>query len=207
MDTKSNLRELLTLIKATRPDYIRALGTGHSREEIESSISIHPIPDALIAIYSYVSPKSQTLMREKPLEDSEDDSFIPGYYLIPLNQIDSDIKTTIKVRNENIHVYDNRRGWRSDMIPFLEDGGGGYIYVRSLPEDQSVWVVPKVEDAYKINTNLDLFILMTIECYKQGAYYLDDELFEDMSAWDIDWEIAGKILSEIDPEIGEYEMP
>jgi hypothetical protein len=108
-------------------------------------------------------------MREKPLEDSEKDSFIPGYYLIPLNQIDSDIKTTIKVRTENIHVYDNRRGWRSDMIPFLEDGGGGYIHVRSLPEDQSVWVVPKVEDAYKINTNLDLFILMTIECYSLPA--------------------------------------
>jgi hypothetical protein len=203
MDTKSNLRELLTLIKVDRPDYIRALGTGHSREEIESSISIHPIPDALIAIYSCVSPKSQTVMREKPLEDSEKDSFIPGYYLMPLNEIASSIEIEIQMRDK---YYDIQK-WKPDMIPFLEDGGGGYIHVRSLPEDQSVWVIPKSEKSYKINTNLDLFILMTIECYKQGAYYLDDELFEDMSAWDIDWEIAGKILSEIDPEIGEYEMP
>jgi SMI1 / KNR4 family (SUKH-1) len=202
MDTQASFRELLGLIGSTRPEYIEALGKGHSREEIEDSIDIHPIPKALIAIYSCV----------RGLADDDYNSYdlIPFYDLIPLDRINGTIDMYREIRSESIDKmgeegYHKLMYWEPDMIPFLHDGCGYTVHVRTLPEDRSVWVKPKADNLRKINTNLERFILTAIECYRQGAYY--QELDDDVWMWDTDIGLAHEIVRKIDPEIEDYFPP
>jgi SMI1 / KNR4 family (SUKH-1) len=202
MDTRSNFLALLDLIKATRPEYIEALGEGSSRQEIESSIQIHPIPEALISIYSCIAGET--------IYNAIFSDFIPAYEIIPLQRINDHIHTQQKVRSQIINqvgetAYHECMSWKPDMIPFLQDGCGYIICVRTLPNDESVWVLPKVSEPYKINTNLDRFILTAIECYRQEAYY--QELDGDIWIWDTDEVLAKEIVRSIDPEIDNYSTP
>jgi SMI1 / KNR4 family (SUKH-1) len=195
MNIQSKFEELLSLIRLTRPKYVEGLGGGCSRQEIESAISIHPVPEALIDIYSCVIG-----------DYSEVDCFsgmIPAYDLLPLYSIDSYIDGYQEIRMLGSDEWERSDGWEMDMIPFLYDGAGASICVRTLPNDNSVWVIPKVECSYKINTSLDKFILTAIECYKQNAYYLD--LDDDM--WNTDESLCVKIVGIIDPEIENYFSP
>jgi hypothetical protein len=202
MDTQSLFRELLGLIGSTRPEYVAALGGGYSRQEIESSMEISPIPESLISIYLCVSC-------DRSKADCFDD-FIPAYYLMELDRINSYINMFQEIRADLISEMGEKEGreimrWEPDMIPFLDDGAGSTIHVRTLPGDESVWVRPKVGNLEKLNTNLDRFILTTIECYRQGAYY--QELDDDVYIWDTDWELAEEIVQKIDPEIEDYSPP
>lgn len=202
MDTRSNFLELLSLINATRPEYVESLREGSSRQEIESAIKIHPIPEALIAIYSCVAGETSD-------NDSSSD-LIPAYDIIPLHDINTHIDIMQEVRAKMVNkigdlVYSEYINWEPDMIPFLHDGSGYRIFVRTLPNDESVWVIPKELEPYKINTNLDRFILTAIECYKQGAYY--QEPYEDVLLWATDETLAQEIVKNIDPEIEDYSSP
>ncbi len=202
MDTKSNFIELLNLIEITRPNYIEGLGKGYSRQEIESYIKIHPIPKAIITIYSCVGGDASNIYSSSNL--------IPAYDLIPLNRINQYINIHEEIRYELFHEiseskYSEVMTWEPDMIPLLSDGSGYKIFVRTLPNDKSVWVIPKALEPYKINTNLDLFILTAIECYKQGAYY--QEPYEDVVLWATNETLAQEIVKNIDPEIENYSSP
>jgi SMI1 / KNR4 family (SUKH-1) len=192
MNNQDNFRELLELIKSTRPEYVEGLGKGYSRAEIESAIKIHPIPEALIDIY---------LCIDGGYWHDDGFTFIPAYGVLPISAIQPWIETS-----QDIYAgYDrlDDKHWQPDMIPFLHDGAGYSICVRTLPNDNSVWVIPKFSDSYKLNTSLDKFIFTAIECYRQGAYYLDP----DDDIWDTDWELSREIASKIDPEIEKYEAP
>jgi hypothetical protein len=202
MNTQSNFLSLLALIEETRSEQVKKLSKGCSTEEIESSIKINPVPDALISIYSCTSG------------DIDGSNYfldlIPGYKLMSLSSINYYININEESRAKSIEQmgelgYQNFRDWELDMIPFLSDGAGSRIYVRTLPNDESVWVIPKADVSYKINTCLDLFILTAIECYQQGAYY--QELDEDVWIWDTDWDLAEAIVRTIDPEIENYSPP
>jgi hypothetical protein len=201
MDTRSNFLSLLNLIETERAGYMEGLGEGQSRQEIESLIEIHPIPAELIAIYSCVSGYAD-------MECSPD--LIPAYSLISLDCINIHIDIFREVSSsliENIGelAYGDLLYWEPDMIPFFADGGGYRICVRTLPNDNSIWAIPKVGDSYKLNTNLDRFILTAIECYRQGAYY--QELDEDVLSWDTDEALAREIVKVIDPDIEDYSPP
>jgi cell wall assembly regulator SMI1 len=135
---------------------------------------------------------------------------IPAYALIPLGQINACIDIFKEIRSELIDEigeleYSESMSWEPDMIPFLEDGSGYNICVRTLPNDESVWVIPKDLESYKINTSIDRFILTAIECYRQGAYY--QELDDDVWVWDTDEVLARKIVKKIDPDIEDYFPP
>jgi hypothetical protein len=90
--------------------------------------------------------------------------------------------------------------WEPDMVPFLEDGSGNFICVRTLPEDRSVWVIYHDDESKILNTNLDLFILTRIEFYRQGVYFKNiyGELEQDCN-------LSQEILRKLDPETeGDY---
>jgi hypothetical protein len=98
------------------------------------------------------------------------------------------------------------------MIPFFEDHAAGHIFVRSLPNDNSVWAATKYSPVYKINTSIDKFLSSAIEFYKQGAYYLDRDEYEDGSyedelQWNTDYDLAREIVKTIDPDIENYCLP
>lgn len=198
MNTYSLFTELLELVKITRPEYICGLGQGYSRLEIESAIEIHPIPESLVTVYSCVGG-----------DYSEIDGFsglIPAYDLIQLNAINRLISmfqsSRFRIINQPGEDVSNM-SWEPDMIPFLHDGAGYYVCVRTLVDDHSIWVLPKALNRHKINTSLDHFILTAIECYRQGAYYLD----EDDEIWDTDEVLYREIVRSIDPEIENYFPP
>jgi hypothetical protein len=196
MDTQLKFRELLDLIKNSRDDAEELrqenLDIGLSREAIESAIKIKPVPDSLISIYLCF--------------DSNHSSFsqlIPFYNLIELHNINSVVKIFQNIRLN--HVGNSDHIMPPDMIPFLQDGAGYYICVRTLVDDQSVWVVPKDSNPRKINTNIDHFILTAIECYRQEAYYPDDD--DGIIIWDSDQALCKQIVRSIDPEIEDYFPP
>jgi hypothetical protein len=203
MDTQANFLELIDLIKANRPEYIEESGEAFSRQDIEFAIKTHPIPEALITIYSCINSEGNYISCSSDL--------IPTYNLIPLHQINYDIDTFQEIRSELVDrigeaACHELMDWRADMIPFLQDCGGSVICVRTLPNDESVWAFPKALEPHKLNTNLDRFILTAIKCYQQGAYY-KEPYYEDVCMWDIDGALAQEIVKVIDPEIENYSAP
>jgi hypothetical protein len=206
MDAQALIRELRDIFISKYPECKEKLGQGYSLAQIESAITkIRPIPQALIDIYSCVGGKNSDL------EDCHD--FPVGWYhLVPLEQIDShvDLYEELRLWEWNEHFKDMSEAefnkvakWKPDMIPFLEDGCGSDVVIRTLPYDGSIWARPKVEYSEKINTNLDRFLLAAIEFHRQGVYIDED----DGEAIDIDWDLATEIVSKIDPEIENYSHP
>jgi hypothetical protein len=220
MYTRSLFPELLELIRSVHPEYLNLLGTGHSKQEIKASIkNIDPIPESLILIYSSIDGiandnYNQYMARGLITEDnllpdykSVPFNFIPDYDLIPLNRINEDIYLfqeifqSCQVRYGQFMPWD----WKPDMIPFLYSEPLGYrICIRTLPEDESVWLItpPLADDGYIINTSIDQFILTAIECYRQGAYYQYNE-----GMWKINSKLYKEIVRKIDPEIQYCEPP
>ena len=202
MSSQPLFRELLKLIESTRTEYVKQLGEGYSRIEIESSIQMETIPENLFDIYSCVSG-----------DRSDIDFFsglIPGYDLFQLKEINKQIQIFQEISAKHLtkitgSTSDEFDYWQPDMIPFLYDGSGSNICVRSLPNDESVWVIPKVTSCYRLNTNLNRFILTAIECYRQEAYYVDPD--DEDEIWDTDWDLAREIVKQIDPEIENYSPP
>jgi hypothetical protein len=195
MNTQINFLELLDLIKTIQLKYAKELGESYSRKEIESAIKIHPIPESLVTIYSCVDSNYTNCS-----------SLIPYYDLIPLSHINTLIDIFHEISPELVSRIGEKacheiKDWRTDMIPFLEDGGGSLICVRTLPNDKSVWAFPKACEPRKLNTNLDCFILTAIECYRQGAFY------KDVLIWNVDDTLAQEIVKVIDPEIETYFAP
>jgi hypothetical protein len=205
MDTQALIKELRDIFVSKYPECEEKIGKGSSREQIESAITkIRPIPQSLIDIHSCVGGENSDL-------EYCHDFLIGWYHLVPLDGIDSRIDLYEELRQWEWNEYFKELSetdfnevttWKPDMIPFLEDGCGWYVVLRTLPNDESIWVMPKAEDSRKVSTNIDRFILTAIECHRQGAY-----IEEDDEALDIDWDLAKEIVSKIDPEIEDYDHP
>jgi hypothetical protein len=206
MDTQSLIRELRDIFISKYPECKKKLGQGYSLAQIESAITkIRPIPKALIDIYSCVGGENSDLVYCH-------DFPIAWYHLVPLDEIDStiDLYEELRLREWNEHFKDLSEAefnkvakWKPDMISFLDDGCGYDVVIRTLPDDESIWVRPKTEESRKVNTNLDRFLLAAIEFHRQGVY-LDED---DGEAIDIDWDLATEIVSKIDTEIENYSHP
>jgi hypothetical protein len=203
MNTKKIFQELLELVNNTRLEYVYELQEEYSQKDIESAIMINPIPEEIISIYSCVGGEYSAKNCFSGL--------IPAYDLIQLESINRVINMFQDIRSERINRYGNNDedicgtplSWKPDMVPFLCDGAGYYIFFRTLLNDRSIWLYPKVGSIRKINTSIDRFILTAIECYRQGAYYLD----EDDEMWDTDAVLYREIVKSIDPEIENCSPP
>jgi hypothetical protein len=206
MDTQALIRELRDIFVSKYPECKDKIGKGSSLAEIESAITkIRPIPKALIDIYSCVGGENSNLVYCH-------DFLVAWYHLVPLDEIDSNIDLDEELRQWEWAEYfkdlsesdfNKVTRWKTDMIPFLKDGCGSDVVIRTLPEDESIWARPKAEDSRKINTNLDRFLLAAIEFYRQDVYVDED----DDEAIEIDWDLAKEIVSKIDPEIEDYDHP
>jgi hypothetical protein len=207
MDTQALIKELRDIYISKYPQCEDKIGQGSSLAQIESAITkIRPIPKALIDIYSCVGGENSDLGYCY-------DFLVPGYYLVPLNEIDSGIDRYKEHRlwewakyfkDLNEAEFHKVTKWKSYLVSFLEDGGGGSVVLRTLPNDKSIWKIPKVSDSKKLSTNIDRFLLITIECYRQGVYEEDEDGDE---AIEIDWDLAKEIASKIDPEVEDYSHP
>jgi len=168
---KQDFRNLLEIIEQQRPGYIAAMGEGVSDEIIRDCIKIHPIPEELMAIYSCVRGSSSSVMYVGDSDYPID--LLPGSNLINIYELDKVINF-FKTINRNPESW----GWQLDMIPFLEHCEVDYYCVRTLPDDQSVVFCPKGDRWITISQNIEDFILLITECYKQNAYFLDDIFLE-----------------------------
>ncbi len=207
MDTQALIRELRDIYISKYPECEDKIGNGSSLVQIESAITkIRPIPQSLINIYSCVGGENSDLSYCY-------DFLVPGYYLVSLSEIDSciDLQKELRLGEWNRYFNDlsevefNKVAtWKPDMIRFLEDGGGDSVALRTLPNDKSIWKMPKVSDSKQVNTNIDRFLLIAIECHRQGVYEEDEDGDE---AIEIDWDLAKEIAGKIDPEIKDYSHP
>jgi hypothetical protein len=178
MNTLNLFNELLSLISATGDMDIGAFGRGFSRKDIETMIKIHPIPESLITIYSRVRGVSQR----------DDGFFILGWKLLAIDEINEEIDMLTQYSPDDYQL---------DMIPFLINGCGDNLSVRTLKDDQSVWHLMHDADGCMVHRSIDDFLLTAIECYKQGVYYFDEE--EGM--WTIDYALFIEIGEKLNPEV------
>lgn len=167
--TKTLFSILLEVISKKRKKYVNSLGQSLSPDEVRALISIQPVPDELVAIY--------TCVRGTPWdhEDTKLWGLIPGYGLIAINEINEIINKFIEWRNEGIE-----QDWQPDMIPFLQNYSGDYYFIRSLEDDNSI--VSLIHDAglySSIYQNIEHFILTTIDCYKKKLYVLEEGILAD----------------------------
>jgi hypothetical protein len=183
MNTLNLFNELLDLISATGDMDVAAFGKGFSRKDIETMIKIHPIPESLITIYSCVRGVSQR----------DDGFFLFGWKLLAIDEINDEIDmlTDLKAR------YPLDCNYQLDMIPFLINGCGDNLSVRTLKDDQSVWHLMHDGDGCMVHRSIDDFLLTAIECYKQGVYYFDEE----EGIWSADYDLFIEIGEKLNPEV------
>jgi hypothetical protein len=184
MNTQDKFRELLRIIASQRPEDVKALGSGLSREEILSVLKFQSVPEGLISIYSCVRGVSE--------KDAPHD-LIPGWTLIAIDELNYYIDfLNPKVQAEQME---------QDMIPFLFDGCGSYYCIRSLPDDQSIYDLPKSDEFIKLYRDMDSFLDTSIACYREEAYYLDEE----EGFWDIDYDKRDEIARRFNPGVKFWE--
>ncbi|MEH2218466.1 MAG: SMI1/KNR4 family protein [Nostoc sp.] len=189
MNERENIQQcfinLLEILEKQRPGYTAILGKGLTDESIKKCIKIHPIPESLIAIYSCV--------RGRCYERSNDFDFptylLPGYDLIDIDKVDKVIELL-----QQVHKDPDCWEWQPDMIPFLYGSGGDYYCVRTLSDDQSVVWVPKDDVLYIICQSIKDFILIVTECYKQNAYFLDEDRYLECN-----YDLEEKIIVDFNP--------
>jgi hypothetical protein len=186
MSTKEIIEKLISVINDKRPEVSKYIKKGISRKKIESNIKAHPIPDSLIEIYSCTSGSK-----------TDDHLYLisPGWDLLNINDINEKLEWlefSNKFMIENFPDY-HLGMYSKHMIPFLDDDGGNIMCVKNLPDDQSVWQIPKDDEPYKDYISIDHFLLTSLQSYERGVYYLDSE--EGF------WEFNSMMLLEIKEEI------
>lgn len=206
MNTQSKIIELIEIANSYfSPITEEDIKEPYSRDEIEEAMEGLRMPDVLMEMYLYQKTIYFIDLHKE---------FIPGWYFVDLHHITTNIEIKNDGRqrmideyyegNEELYVEslasDSTFDWEPDMIPFLEDGSGNFICVRTLPEDRSVWAIYHDDDSKILNANLDLFILARIEFYRQGAYFQNSH--GDLEQ---NWGLSQEILGQIDPETeGDY---
>jgi len=167
-NTQQKFKELINLVEKQRPGYIQSLGQGSPIEELSDLMDNPSLPEELIAIYSCVRGTSWDGLEDDKLMD-----LIPSYGLIPIDEIEEEIRSLSKVRDEFPNYW-----WKPDMVPFLRDYSSDYYCVRTLPDDHSiVSIMHDCDGAPPYYQDIESFLDTVIECYKQGAYFLDEEGF------------------------------
>ncbi|MGV0101762.1 Knr4/Smi1-like domain-containing protein [Nostoc sp. DSM 114160] len=189
MSASENIQQyfinLLEIIEKQRPGYIAVLKEGLLDNEIQNSIINHSIPEGLIAIYSCV--KGCDLERPNDLDFPT--YLLPGFDLIEIDKVDRFIN-----RLHSVHKDPDCWGWQPDMIPFLYGSGGDYYCVRTLSDNQSVVRIPKDDVLYIISESIKDFILIVTECYKQNAYFLDEDRYLECN-----YDLEEKIIVKFNP--------
>ncbi|MDM9381773.1 SMI1/KNR4 family protein [Chlorogloeopsis sp. ULAP01] len=193
---KQDFRKLLEIIEQERPGFISILGKGLPDEEIQKYINIHLLPEGFIAIYSCIRG-GVYFESLNDFNDSIDfiptyyNDFIPGYYFIEIDKIEEVIKTWQDIYSK----YLEECPWQPDMIPFLEDSAGDYYCVRTLPDNQSVVLLFKGEPGITIICqSIKDFLLIVAECYKQNAYFLDEDRYLNCN-----YDLEKKIILKFNP--------
>jgi hypothetical protein len=193
MSTKSIFEQLLSLVRSRKPDLCSHLGNPIFREDIVSRIKSRPIPESLISIYECVSG----------MPDSNIPYFtiFANWNLIFIGDINEKIDLIESNNKSMVDMFpDYELGMYSKhMIPFLYDGSGNYMCVKNLPDDESVWDIPKSAEPYQVFLNIDHFLLTTIACYERGVYFWNEE----EGFWDSDYFLEIEIGDEIRDNIME----
>jgi hypothetical protein len=164
---RSKVEYLVKLINEQRPGFLEKFKSNASIDQIHQSIPSQLIPTGLTEIYSCI--------RGVKFEQSDMDLFdlIPGYELLALDEID-DIYRSL---NDGYAKYPILDEWKSDMIPFLRHARGDLYCIRSLENNQSIYSLYKDDFGFYVYQDMEHFLDVSIACYEQKAYYLDEEQY------------------------------
>jgi hypothetical protein len=179
MNTLSLFNELVKLISLTGDMDVKNLGQGCSLKDIKSMIKIHPVPESLIAIYSCT----------RGIPDRANAFFMFGWKLLAIDEINDEIDMLTK--------YGAIGYYQPDMIPFLVNGFGDNLSVRTLKHDLSVWHLMHDAEGRMVHRSIDDFLLTVIECYKRGVYFYNEE----EKLWDFDYDLCMEIGQKLNPGI------
>jgi hypothetical protein len=175
--TKLLFESLLAEISKTRPKYVSTLKPGLEPKLISSVISIQPVPEELVAIYSCVTgvslySPSRNFGTIDDLDETRLWDFIPGYGLMSVFDINEAISSNQTVKSE---FPDDDDWWEADMIPFLTDFSGNYYCVRTLKNDNTVVYVNTQIGCRTKAVNLYSFLEEILERYRNGIYFVDED--------------------------------
>jgi hypothetical protein len=157
------IRKLLKIIDKQRPGFIDTYGKELQSEEVHRIIANRHIPEGLTAFYSFINTSG--------VYSGLVGYIIPNWELIPIQNIKDTVKRLQDLKNK----YPSLDWWKPDMIPFLTNGCGDYYCVRSLENDQSVYIIYHDDEPFREFLCLEEFLNFTIECYEKKIYFLDNE--------------------------------
>lgn len=158
------LLKTIDVAEINRPGYRNSLGKGVSQEEISQRLSplfgnSEAIPKIYYEIYElfFGTPreiKNQTYM-----------DFIPGYYLIALNELPNIIE---------------KFQWKPNYLPLLSNYSSDFICF-STDREVIYLALHDDPDLTELHKNKIDFIKTTLEFYKKGVFFLDEDGYLESS--------------------------
>ncbi|MCF6346348.1 MAG: SMI1/KNR4 family protein [Thiomicrorhabdus sp.] len=182
---QKTFKQVIHVADIVRPGYKDSLGKGVRREVIKQKLSasfeqVEDIPEIYFEIYELIGGTPREIQNQKLMD------FIPGYYLITLDELPSLIEK----------FY-----WKPSYFPILSNYSSDFVCF-STNEANGIFLAahdePEIEKIH--NNSLD-FAQTILEFYQQNVYFLDEDGYLESND-DKEDEIGQKINPKIDYWIG-----
>lgn len=156
------LKKIIDIADTDRPGYKDSLGKGVSREIISKKLSSsfegeHYIPKIYFEIYELVAGTPREIKNQKYMD------FIPGYYLIALDELPDLI---------------DKFQWKPNLLPLLANYSSDFVCFSTDTSNESEGMFLAVHDEADIekihNRNID-FVKTSLEFYQQNVYFIDED--------------------------------
>ena len=161
-----------------RPGYVNSLGKATSLPEVIYDVRY---PELLKVIYQQVSGTKSNIIDQKYMD------FIPGYYLIHIDEYGD----SLELQKQIVEEFSDKR-----LIPILRNYSSDFV---SLDVDSgSIYLVYHDDDEiYKIYENGSNFLQTLTAFYEQKVYFLDNDNYLDYDA-DLEYTVAHHLNPSID---------
>lgn len=170
-ELKTLFQQVLAASEELRPGYIVSLGSATPDPMPYFNDLNKPFTADLLDIYSLVRGTPAEISAQRLMD------FIPGYRLVEASEAASG------TRWDDSHVTPLLSNYSSDHIGYLEDS-------------PSLWRLNHDDfETYKIFSSSKSLMQSIIECYRQGAYFLDSSGYLD---WDV--ERTTEICAQLNPD-------
>jgi hypothetical protein len=108
------------------------------------------------------------------------------------------IMLSLETAIETYIIYTNRGLWKSDLFPLFTNGGGDYLLVNTIGEENHIYMyAPSVllsEEPVRAYESLEKLFMTVAKCFDEEAYF-----FTEDKLMDLDFDLKYKISSELNP--------
>ena len=169
--------EFLLLSERLRPSYIASLGKATRLPVINAS----DYPTLLTVIYKNVAGTKRKIKDQRYMD------FIPGYYLIHIDEYQESLET----QTEIVEEFSDKK-----LVPFLRNYSSDFISIE-IGTNHIYYVYHDNNEIYKAYETETDFLKTIIAFYRQKVYFLDNDSYLDYDE-DAEYVVAHQLNPTID---------